>query len=271
MAEDLAAARAHWVSLGLSAEDFDRASGVVAAPAAAPPSPEPSPEPTSTPGEAGRTARPYQQAADAARHLAAHGTPVAAIQQALGEEGFTSAQVSEMLKGYEPDANPEIEELRQAGMTGAASDQYQIRYDPESIAGFAKNPAALAELDRDVRTAMAEMEVPAGVGSDLGRIIVKAAADYQRLSGADREAYERRQVGDLVRVLGPQGAIEADRLVTEAIGRVSNKTFASDFLASGAIHSTELVVHLAQALKMSEVRGAIRSGVTLGAIAEALR
>lgn len=266
MAEDINAAREHWVGLGLDPAAFDAAASDQR-PAAAP-----APAPSAGPDAANPMAgfMPPNVAAGARDQLS-RGVAPDVVRCALEDGGYAADAIDNLLGGPAVEKNEDLAALNQGGLRGvsSAAEIGPVSYDRDSITHL--NPVGLAELDGQVKQAAVDMEVPPAAAASVCAIIVEQAARYAAVPADQKQLHRMQEGSRLVQACGGAGAArEAIDLAATAIKQIKSDAFLERLAASGALSSPEVVIALAHAARISGLRGRVSGGESLAQITGAL-
>jgi hypothetical protein len=228
--EQVVSARAHWVSMGYSAEAFDQAASGAPVGADAPFDAPP----VQVLSDLKAPVIDQGQAHDLAATLIAAGVPEAEVQAALAADGFAPA-----LEDTRTDDQKEFD----AAFGGAKPSEYRVDYMGRIPADM--DPAELAAFDTVSTTWASEVGFPA----DLGAAVLERAMDVgqstRRMANAERELFKREQAVVFERQAGgPEKAAERMKLAGHALAR-GGREFTDLLHKAGALDDAWTVLTLA--------------------------
>ena len=232
--DQIADAREHWQSLGLSVEAFDQAlAGNAPAVPAVPP-----PPPSSV--QAGTMALSEDQAAEMAEALIASGMSPERINAAMVADGFQPT----------PDATPEQRaqaehDARWGYGQHPTPESYRIDYQPLIHGDNPPAPEALAEFDGMARSWLAELRLPAELGAGLIERGQQVGAELARMDDASKQLWVREQRYLAERMAGgPDQLAEKIRLAGEVVKQAPG-AFWDQAVKAGWFHDAWMIMTLA--------------------------
>jgi hypothetical protein len=243
--EQIAAARADWISHGYSAESFDLAmSGAPTAPA---PGNSPVAPPTTLDTSKHPTDLSARQAIEMADALLASGADPAKVQAALDELGVKRIE------------DPRSTDERKFDTVFAPAEPHEYAIDWQGRVPEGFNFADVAKLDGNVRGMLTAIGMPAQIGGALAEFMFEDAATYGRYDEAGQALWDAQQRSELARVVGDGKVDEAIKNAAAVVKLAKEKhpEFVEELFNHGALRSARVVALLHQQAERMQEREAL--------------
>lgn len=242
--EQIAAARDHWVSLGLDVAKFDNAMAPESLTGAPAPAGEVQDDRAGIEIMGADKTPPLGrvQAQEMAQALRDAGMPEDRVNAALAEHGY---------EPLAPDTRTEEEQEFDRAFPTVAPTDYRPNYFENAVK---MDVADLAAVNRDFTTWAADLSLPAEIGTAVIEEALRVEGAASRMSEPARQLWVREQRFNFERLVGgPEKVEEALAKVRPLLER--NPAMRDRLHRSGALDSAAVIIHLANHADRLAVRG----------------